>query len=192
VSCIVVDSVSTQQARSEALALPTDLRWGGERIFDQGSQSVTSSSGQPCGVQPYDIGLHAASAARAIDNLTLSSVRPDAMYAPRVIPSIPNILAVFRTTSRPTGSHWSLQCKVRRSLTPATASTLRASADGAPVTSGSRLPDMAPCLVVEETDPLQIFNVTAGSRGNLPLARKTPAKYFLPLLSGMVAKFSNY
>ena len=36
----------------------------------------------------------------------------------------------------------------------ATASTLRASADGAPVTSGSRLSDMAPCLVVEETDPL--------------------------------------
>jgi len=55
VSCTVVDSVSTQQARSEALALPTDLRWGGERIFAQGSQSVTSSSGQPCGVQPYDI-----------------------------------------------------------------------------------------------------------------------------------------
>ena len=51
----------------------------------QGSQSVTSSSGQPCGVQPYDIGLHAVSAARAVDNLTLSSVRPDAMYAPRVM-----------------------------------------------------------------------------------------------------------
>jgi len=74
----------------------------------------------------------------------------------------------------------------------ATASTLGASADGAPVTSGSRLSDMAPCLVVEETDPLQISNLTAGSRGNLPLAWKTPAKYFLPLLSGMVAKFSNY
>ena len=66
-------------------------------------------------------------------------------------------------------------------LAPATASatsTLRASADGAPVTSGSRLSDMAPCLVVEETDPLQISNLTADSRGNLPLARKTPAKYF--------------
>jgi len=68
-------------------------------------------------------------------------------------------------------------------LAPATASasaasTLRASAEGAPVTSGSRLSDMAPCLVVEETDPFQISNVTAGSRGNLPLARKTPAKYF--------------
>ena len=50
----------------------------------------------------------------------------------------------------------------------ATASTLHASADGAPVTSGSRLSDMAPCLVVEETDPLQIYNLTAGSRGNLP------------------------
>jgi len=74
----------------------------------------------------------------------------------------------------------------------ATASTLRASADGAPVTFGSRLSDMAPCLVVEETDPLQISNLTAGSRGNLPLARKTPAKYFLPLLTGMVANFSNY
>jgi len=74
----------------------------------------------------------------------------------------------------------------------ATASALRASADGAPVTSGSRLSDMAPCLVLEETDPLQICNLTAGSRGNLPLARKTPAKYFLPLLSGMVANFSIY
>jgi len=90
-----------------------------------------------------------------------------------------------------------LYVKFAGPLAPATASasttsTLRASADGAPVTSGSRLSDMAPCLVVEEIDPLQISNLTAGSRGNLPLARKTPAKYFLPLLSGMVAKFSNY
>ena len=38
----------------------------------------------------------------------------------------------------------------------------------APVTSGSRLSGMAPCLVVEETDdPLQISNLTVGSRGNL-------------------------
>ena len=108
VSCTVVDSVSTQQARSEALALPTDLRWGGERIFAQGSQSVTSSSGQPCGVQPYDIGLHAVSAARAIDNLTLSSVRPDVMYAPRVVteyihtrPTGPEIQLSSQTVYRP-------------------------------------------------------------------------------------------
>ena len=58
-----------------------------------------------------------------------------------------------------------LYVKFAGPLAPATASasttsTLRASADGAPVTSGSRLSDMAPCLVVEETEDTDKSKVT--------------------------------